>query len=372
MEITREIVERSKGYETPFLLLDLQELERNFNRLRKNLENMEIYYAVKANSHVEILKTLDRLGSNFDVASRGEIDKLLSLNIGTNRMSFGNTIKHERDIRFAYEQGIEMYSFDSEMELEKIARNAPGARVYARLIMSSDDSDWPLSKKFGTDIDHVQQLLVHAGELGLVPYGVSFHVGSQTYNKYKWKEAIVQVAEIFYHLKESNGFELEMINLGGGMPVAHTRPIPNMEEIGEVIKSSLSEYMDFVPNLRVITEPGRSMVGDIGTLVSSVLLRSKKQSDNWVFLDTGVFHGLLETIEDFRYELVVPGRECEEARLFTLAGPTCDSVDTIYEEVDLPEGITLGDRVFFKNAAAYTVEYGTHFNGIQSPAVYIL
>ncbi|HOO32578.1 MAG TPA: type III PLP-dependent enzyme [Thermotogota bacterium] len=371
MEVTNEIYGISKRYETPFLLLDLKQLKKNYKRLDSSMEKIEIYYAVKANSHIEIIKILNNMGSHFDVASRGEIEHLLKLGIPGEKMSFGNTIKKEKDIKFAKDNNIEMYAVDSEMELEKIAKNAPGSKVYARLLMSTDDSDWPLSKKFGTDIDHVIQLLIHAKNLGLEPYGVSFHVGSQTYNKYKWKEAIVQVSEIFFQLKEYEGIELKMVNLGGGMPIQHTRPIPQIEEITQIISESIEEYFVDFPNLRVIIEPGRSMVGDIGTLVSEVVLRSNKQKENWIFLDAGIFHGLLETIEDFRYELIVEGKEDEETAVFTLAGPTCDSVDTIYDEVELPMSITMGDRVFFKNAGAYTVEYGTSFNGIPSPKVYL-
>ena len=208
MEVTNSIYELAKNYETPFVLLDTKLLETNYKRLFSIMDNLEIYYAVKANSHPEIIKKLFTQGSHFDIASRGEIELLLSLGVPGQLMSFGNTIKKEKDIAFAYENNIEMYSVDSEMELEKIANNAPGSKVYARLLMSSDDSDWPLSKKFGTDIDHVIQLLAHAKGLGLIPYGVSFHVGSQTYNKYKWKEAIVQAAEIFYQLKEYENIEL--------------------------------------------------------------------------------------------------------------------------------------------------------------------
>jgi ornithine decarboxylase len=372
LEVTNTIYEIAKNYETPFVLLDPKLLETNYKRLASVMDNLEIYYAVKANSHPEIIKTLFNQGSHFDIASRGEIELLLSLGIPGQLMSFGNTIKKEKDIAFAYENKIEMYSVDSEMELEKIANNAPGSKVYARLLMSSDDSDWPLSKKFGTDIDHVIQLLVHAKGLGLIPYGVSFHVGSQTYNKYKWKEAIVQAAEIFYQLKEYENIELEMINLGGGMPIQHTRPIPQIEEIGLMIKESIEEYFADVKRLRVIVEPGRSMVGDIGVLVTEVILRSRKQKDNWVYIDAGVFHGLLETIEDFRYEIIVEGKEEEETGIFSLAGPTCDSVDTIYDEVELPVSITMGDKLYFKNAAAYTVEYGTTFNGIKPPKAYII
>ncbi|HPE67774.1 MAG TPA: type III PLP-dependent enzyme [Thermotogota bacterium] len=372
MEITEKLKRFAEVYETPFLVLDMEQIERNYRRLQQAVPRSVIYYAVKANSHAAILKTLDRLGSCFDVASRGEIEKLLSLGISPERMSFGNTIKKEPDIAFAYEMGIPYYAVDCEMEVEKIARNAPGAKVYGRIQMSSVDSDWPLSKKFGTDIDHVQSILVLAKQLGLEPYGVTFHVGSQTYNKYRWKEAIVEVSEIFYSLKENHGIELKLVNLGGGIPIAHVRPIPSVEEIGTIVSEAIDNLLGDVEGLQVFIEPGRSMAGDAGTLVSRVLLRSRKQTEEWLYIDAGVFHGLMETIENFRYEIIVPGREYEETKIFTLAGPTCDSVDMVYEEVELPQGTTYQDVLYFKNTGAYTAEYGTHFNGIHPPKVYLL
>ncbi len=372
MEITPDVRLAAKVLNTPFLLLDLDILKSNYRKLLGIIPNLEIFYAVKANSHIRVLETLRDAGSSFDLASIGEIRKLLSLGVDPQRMSFGNTIKREEDIGFAFDHGIEYYAIDAEMEVEKVARNAPGSKVYARLHMSSTDSDWPLSKKFGTDIDHVQSILTYSKTLGLVPYGVSFHVGSQTYNKFKWKEAIMEVAEIFYSLKENHGIELSMINLGGGMPIRHVRPIPTVDEIGTIISDSIANYFQDVPNLRIFIEPGRSMVGDTGTFVSSVLLRSHKQTEEWVYIDAGVFHGLMETIEDFRYEIVVEGREEEETKIFTLAGPTCDSVDKMYDEVPLPQNTTLGDIMYIKNTGAYTAEYGSYFNGIEPPKVYVL
>ncbi len=372
MEITKEILNFSKGRQTPFLIMDLDILKENYNRIRKIHKDLQVFYAVKANSNVRIIETLRDLGSSFDVASRGEIEKLLSLNISPKKMSFGNTIKKESHIAYAHEIGIEYFAIDSEMELEKVARNAPGAKVYGRILMNSMDSDWPLSRKFGTDIDHIQELMIMAKELGLVPYGMNFHVGSQTLNKFSWKQALLEVADIFITLKENHGIELELINLGGGMPIQHTKPIPTVEEVGEVIKTTIEDNFGDFPNLKLFIEPGRSMVGNIGTLVSEVILRSNKQKQEWLFIDSGIFHGLFETIEDFRYEIVVPGKKREQLVNFTLAGPTCDSIDIIYDEVDLPFSTTLGDLLFFKNAGAYTVEYATSFNGINPPDVYIL
>ena len=293
----------------------------------------------------------------------------MDIGVSTDRMSFGNTIKKEKDIKFAWENGVEYFSIDAEMEVDKIARNAPGAKVYGRLAMSSNDAEWPLSGKFGTDVDHLINILKYAKSKGLVPYGVSFHVGSQSYNKYKWKEAILTASEVFDKLYKE-GINLKMINLGGGIPVQHTKPIPSVEEIGDVINNAINEYLGWVNGLRIIVEPGRSMVGNAGITVSRVILKSIKGTQLWVYLDAGVFHGLMETIENFRYEVIVDGKENGEKITMTLAGPTCDSVDTIYDEIELPINIDYGDIVYFINTGAYTNEYATYFNGIEPVKVY--
>lgn len=369
MELTNLIRKAAKSLETPFLVIDTSYVKENYNKLKSSISNTEIFYAVKANSHPSILETLRDIGSSFDVASKGEIVKLMDIGVSTDRMSFGNTIKKEKDIKFAWENGVEYFSIDAEMEVDKIARNAPGAKVYGRLAMSSNDAEWPLSGKFGTDVDHLINILKYAKSKGLVPYGVSFHVGSQSYNKYKWKEAILTASEVFDKLYKE-GINLKMINLGGGIPVQHTKPIPSVEEIGDVINNAINEYLGWVNGLRIIVEPGRSMVGNAGITVSRVILKSIKGTQLWVYLDAGVFHGLMETIENFRYEVIVDGKENGEKITMTLAGPTCDSVDTIYDEIELPINIDYGDIVYFINTGAYTNEYATYFNGIEPVKVY--
>ncbi len=355
--------------ETPFLLIDPKNVVKNYRRLVKAFKkDIEVYYAVKANSHIEFLRHLSREGCSFDVASIGEIMKLISLGVKPERMSFGNTIKKPSDIDIAYTMGIDLFAVDSEMEIDKLAKYAPGSRVFVRIHTSGLESDWPLSKKFGTDVDHAVELVEWARFRGLKPIGVSFHVGSQNYNPKNWEIAIKDTAYVFEQSAKKHRIILDFVNTGGGWPVKHVKPIPAVEEIAEVIESSVEKYIG--RDVVIATEPGRYMVGNAGTLVSTVILRSKRMGSEWVYIDAGVFHGLMETIEDFRYEVVVYGKEDAPKKTFTLAGPTCDSVDVIYDEIELPENVTEGDKVIFINAGAYTVEYGTNFNGIPSPAVY--
>jgi len=372
MRELKKMMDLSRNLETPFILVNLEMLRENYRQLKTNLPFVDIFYAVKANSHHRIINTLKDLGSNFDVASAGEIEKLLKLGIGPDRMSFGNTIKKEKDIEFAYSVGIDYYAVDCEMEVEKVACNAPGSKVYFRLSLDASDSDWPLSKKFGTDAEHIKFLAVYARNLGLIPYGISFHVGSQCNNKFKWREALKQVSEIFRGLLLEHSINLKLINLGGGMPVIYNKPVPTVEEISEVIRNSLEEYFYFVDDLKIIVEPGRSLVGNIGIMGSTVLLRSKKSDGEWVYLDVGIFHGLTEAIGGIKYKIVVEGKENNRKKVFKLAGPTCDSIDILYDAVELPEDITLNDRVYILNTGAYTTEYSTNFNGFYGPSVYFV
>ncbi len=366
MEITQKVREIARKTKKPYVLMDLDIVEKNYKKLMGSIPGVRIFYALKSNSHVKVAKKLQSLGSSFDVASKGEIRKLLEIGIHPSKLSFGNTIKREEDIRFAYKVGINFFAADAEMELEKIARNAPHSKVYFRLSVGETDSDWPLTKKFGTNTEHVKDLILYADALGLKPMGVSFHVGSQCYDKYSWKVALMKVADVFWFAR-LQGIKMNTINLGGGMPIKYVRGIPTVEEIGEVINESVEEYFNFMDTPTLFVEPGRSMVGDAGTLISHVILRSTKDMKDWVYLDTGVYHGLMETIENLRYKIIVDGKDDHPTKTFTLAGPTCDSLDIIYDDVELPEDITLNDVVYFLNAGAYTTDYSTKFNGIEGP-----
>lgn len=372
MRVNDIVKKASDTLETPFLIMDLNIVRENFIRMKKAFKGKaKIFYAVKANSHTRILAFLDSIGSYFDVASRGEIEKLLMLGISPKKMSFGNTIKKECDIRFAYNVGVDLYVADSLMEVEKIAYNAPGSKIFIRVATDGSDSDWPLSKKFGVNTEQALDLVLYAKRLRLKPVGVSFHVGSQNYNKFSWKKAIEKVSKIFAKAMR-NGIDMSFLNVGGGFPIKHLKPIPSVEEISKVIFEAVKEYLWFVPNLEIVVEPGRYMVGDAGIMVTKVILRSRKEDEEWIYIDSGVFHGLAETLEGFRYELIVKDKENMKKKKFVLAGPTCDSVDVIYYDALLPENITKDDIIFFINAGAYTVEYSSRFNGFEPPSIVFL
>ena len=226
--MSEERFERIKAFgkdkETPFLVIDLDIIKANYDALRASLPYAKIYYAVKANPHDEVVGLLRDLGSNFDVATRFELDQLLRLGVSPNRLSFGNTIKKERDIAYFYEKGVRLFVTDSPSDLDKIARAAPGSRVFFRLLTEGLGADWPLSKKFGSHPDLARQLVKLSVRLGLEPYGISFHPGSQQRDVGAWSSALTTVGQLFRWAREEAKVDLKMINMGGGFPADYVRP----------------------------------------------------------------------------------------------------------------------------------------------------
>lgn len=359
---------------TPCVVLDLDRVEENYAAMRAAFPAARIFYALKANPAKPILERLASLGASFDAASWEEIEMCLDAGATPDRISFGNTIKKASSIRRAHQAGIDMFVFDSPEELEKIAEHAPGARVFCRLMVTTDGAAFPLARKFGTGSDMAAELLRRAPELGLVPYGISFHTGSQQVGPEAHEAAIGQVAMIFDDLEKA-GIKLQMINLGGGFPTTYQEETPNIGVFGARILRALEYHFgNDMPD--VILEPGRYMVGDTATLEAEVVLvshRSKTDPTRWVYLDIGVFGGLSETVGELtKYKITTPHDGTTEGPVI-IAGPTCDSADTLYEKANnrMPLALRAGDRVRFHAAGAYITTYATTgFNGFKPLAEY--
>lgn len=374
----------AKGKKTPFLVIDLKKIEEKYDELTKNMPYAKIYYAVKANPEDDIIKLLARKGSNFDVATIYELDQLLRLKISPKRISFGNTIKKEEDIAYAYKKGIRLFATDLISDIKKLAKAAPGSKVFFRIIMEGGSADWPLSRKFGAHPDMIYHLIFEAKKLGLIPYGVSFHVGSQQRDIGQWDQAISQCKYLFDAVKEE-GIELKLINMGGGFPANYISPTHNLETYSKEITRFLEDDFgeNFSNKLEIIIEPGRSIAADAGVIVTEVVMISKKSLSNqfdWVYLDVGKFGGLIETLDELiKYPIFTenyrkPPKE-KECREVILAGPTCDSTDTLYEKHKyfLPKSLKEGDRLYILSTGAYTRSYSSiYFNGFPPLEVYIV
>jgi ornithine decarboxylase len=362
--------------DTPCLVVDLDAIAEAYDLLCRYLSAASVYYAVKANPAPEIVAMLARRGSNFDVASPAEIALCLASGAAAERLSFGNTIKKEKDIAFAHAAGVRLFAFDSEAELEKLARQAPGARVFCRILVSCEGADWPLSRKFGCAPEMAAGLLRQARELGLDPYGVSFHVGSQQTDLTQWDRAVGAVARMFTLLAEID-INLRMVNIGGGFPARYRGEIASLERYAQAVTDALTRHFgNRLPE--IIVEPGRSLVGDAGIIQSEVVLIADKGDGGdrrWVYLDVGKFNGLAETMsESIKYRIEAPGRSGPPLPVI-IAGPTCDSADILYEQTEyrLPSDLAVGDKVEILSAGAYTASYASvGFNGFPPLRTYCI
>ncbi|KFJ90369.1 ornithine decarboxylase [Pseudomonas sp. 1-7] len=364
-------------HETPFVVIDRQIIADAYDQLGTCFPFAKIYYAVKANPATEIIELLRDKGSSFDIASIYELDKVMATGVGPERISYGNTIKKSRDIRYFFDKGVRLFATDSEADLRNIAKAAPGSKIYVRILTEgSTSADWPLSRKFGCQPDMALDLLILAKQLGLVPYGISFHVGSQQRDIDVWDAAIAKVKVIFERLKEEDGITLQMINMGGGFPANYIQRTNDLETYAEEITRFLKEdFGDELPE--IILEPGRSLIANAGVLVSEVVLVARKSRtavERWVYADVGKFSGLIETMDEaIKFPIWTEKKgEMEEV---VIAGPTCDSADIMYEhyKYGLPLNLSSGDRLYWLSTGAYTTSYSAvEFNGFPPLKSYYL
>ena len=362
--------------EGPCLVVDIDVVRENYLAFAKALPDTRVFYAVKANPAPEILKLLAALGSSFDVASLAETEIVLAAGCPPERISYGNTIKKESEIAAAYRLGVTLFAVDCEAEVEKVARRAPGSRVICRIHCDGSGSEWPLSRKFGCEPDYATDILELAHRRGLVPHGISFHVGSQQHNIEAWDRALASTAAIFRACAE-RGITLAMVNLGGGFPAKYLRKTPKLESYGKAIFRALRRHFGNA-SPETIIEPGRGLVGNAGVIEAEVVLIAKRSPEDelrWVYLDIGKFHGLAETIdESIRYPIRTP-RDRDEMAPCVIAGPTCDSVDVLYEKTPypLPVSLAIGDKVLIEATGAYTTTYSSvGFNGYPPLRQYVI
>ncbi|TXD96801.1 type III PLP-dependent enzyme [Psychrobacter frigidicola] len=368
----QKFTQAAEGRETPFLVVDLERIKTKYNEMVGLFPTAKIHYAMKASPAIEVINVLADLGSNFDCASVYELDRVLACGVDAARISYGNTIKKARDVEYAYSKGVQLYATDSELDLKNIAKYAPGSKIFVRILVEgSDTAEWPLSRKFGCHPNMAIDLLIQARDLGLVPYGISFHVGSQQRDVAAWDDALAKVKYMFDWMRNEENIKLKMINLGGGFPANYLSEVNPVQVYAEEIKRYLSDDYNADEMPEIILEPGRSLVGGSGVLVSEVVLISRKSHTDlkrWVYTDVGLFQGLIETLgEAIKYPVYTPKMETSNSPgTVVLAGPTCDSADIMYEDTgyQLPEELEIGDKIYWLTTGAYTNSYSAiEFNG---------
>lgn len=353
-------------HHTPSLVIDLNHVRHKARNFISSMPRVQPHYAVKANPHIEILKVLIEEGVRFEVASIAELDTLLALNVPAQEIFYSNPIKPLEYIEYAAEKGVEWFVLDSVDELKKICSVHPDAKLYIRVETQNLGADWPLTGKFGATLPETHQIVEESKKLNANLAGVTFHVGSQCRNLENWHIGI-ENAKIAFSMMSDFGFEPELLDIGGGFPVQYTKPIPSIEEISESINNAIAGLPE---NLRIIAEPGRFLVGDSACLVSRIVGTAVRHGTRWIYLDTGVFHGFMETVEGIRFQLTTENGGAKIPT--TVAGPTCDSMDVIMRDEMLSINLEEGDYVCFHNMGAYSTAYASEFNGFAKPEVIVL
>jgi ornithine decarboxylase len=360
-----------KKYKTPYMITDLGIIEDKCREFKKELPEAKMYYAVKCFGDKEVIKTVDKFVDGYDIASTEEIKQLLQLGIDPKRITFSNPVKSEAALRQAHKLKVNSFAFQSYNELLKIKKYAPGSKVYLRIKVADSTSSIAFSSKFGVDPGHAKELILSAKQLGLVPMGLTFHVGSQAVDVSVWDSALFICHSIIEELRPE-GINLELINLGGGYPVQYNHTDPTLKQTTKEIKQAINRHTPYITNY--IAEPGRFVVADSSVIVTTVIGVEERGKETWLYLDTGTFQSFIEIFEfhSFPYPVYslahiggkAPNTNTQE---YVLTGPSCDSYDTMAHGIKLPKDIALGDKILVGMTGAYTVVYGSNFNGFKVP-----
>ncbi len=360
----RRPVDASPRRATPYLRLDVASAVARFRRLASALPGTDIHYAVKANPEPALLAALHAAGSKFDVASPAEVDATLSVGASAADLVYSNPIARRSDLMLAAAQGVRLFVVDSLEETAKVADVATGAAVLCRLVTSGEGSDWPLSGKFGCPAEQAIEVLRYARRIGLDPAGISFHVGSQQRDPGAWAAPIAASSRVFEVLA-AEACRPWLLDLGGGFPANLDGGCLAPEVYGRTIEGLLDQHFGARRPV-IMVEPGRGIAADAGVLSAEVLAVVHRNGERWVYLDVGVFTGLIETIDEaIRYPMETD-RDGGPTGPCVVAGPTCDSTDVLYQDtkVDLPLDLAEGDVVRLRGTGAYTSCYSTvGFNG---------
>ena len=356
---------------TPTLFLDFEQINETYTRFETLFNGGRVFYAVKANSNAAICELVVRRGGGLEIASLAELELALRVGATGDQIICSNPIKNPTFLKRMQAAGVYAVVADSVFEVEKIAQYAPGMRVYFRLAVDNTGSVLPLAGKFGVSGEQALALTDLARDLGLEPIGISFHVGSQCLSPMNWVNAIRAAGDVWRQAM-ANGHNFYFLNLGGGYPAGHyhDESIPTLETIARMAMDAIYENIPLNPNLMLVLEPGRGLVGESGVLLATVEGKAIRGDDTWLYLDVGVFNGLMETYEGFPPVIRLLADDADErpTAVYTLAGPSCDSADVIARHMELPE-LHIGDTLAFLDSGAYVTEYGVSFNGFPTPVV---
>ena len=345
-------------YPTPFVVISLAQVEKNYDFLRRRMPRVNVYYAMKANPAPRIMETLARRGASFDTASAGEIETLARMGISGTRMIYANPVKTPQGMAAAAQFGVRRFTFDDRSEIGKMAAAVPGAEVLVRVRVKNQKALVDLNAKFGAEPEAALPLLREAKEAGLSPVGLCFHVGSQSLSLEAYHDALLLMRRLFDEAAAA-GMPLSLLDIGGGFPIPTAdggRP-----DAGGLMTAIEAEIEALFPDVELWAEPGRFLCGTAVNLVTSVIGEKERGGQIWYILDEGLYGTFSGAIFDhwtFDFVAFKPGRR----RKTTLVGPSCDSIDFVRRDILLPK-LAVGDKLLVPDCGAYTTASATTFNG---------
>lgn len=370
MTASPDFINKTRKFKTPFLVFSLAEIKSNYRRISRSFPGVEVFYAVKCNPNSRIIETLNDGGARFEVASIGETKQLLAQGVKAEKIICLHPIKSSEFLKYLAKIGISIVAADSYEEVDKIAKFAPGSKIAVRVAVDNEGSAWSLSGKFGMQVTEFPNILLYIKSKGLVPYGLTFHVGSQCENESNWIKAL-DVCHDIWKTAGKNGIALQYLSLGGGLAVKYTKPVPEIEQVGELVSAKLKQNFASPAGTKFSIEPGRAIAATSGILVNTVFGLAKRGNKNWAYIESGTYNGLVEAIETSSrkfYPLFIDKKGGKKIA-YNIGGPSCVTIDTPFEDVDLPE-LTLGDRLYILNYGAYNLTCSSPFNGFPIPKVY--
>lgn len=353
---------------SPLLVLDGYTVRRQVLALQRALPEVDIYYAVKSLPHPAMVRLMANMGAGFDIASSGEIELLRNLPLSQRRAIHTHPIKRDKDIRDALRFGCTTFVVDNPDELTKFISYRHRVGLLLRVSFRSVAAVVDLSKKFGCAVEDVPGLLELAAQLGIHVKGLSFHVGSQCRDGAEQVKAIHACNTLIRQHYDTGAAPLSILDIGGGFPVAYDGGDVDIERYCAPIREALS---DLPTHVSVIAEPGRHISGPAMTCVTTVIGRAIRSGMRWYYLDDGVYGSFSGQIFDHvRYPLEIFSDDMPRAA-GVLAGPTCDSIDLIAEDIELPE-LRLGDVIVGHMMGAYTAASATEFNSLKKANILVI
>ncbi len=359
---------------TPLFIIDHDRIRENYRTFKKHLPRVQAYYAVKANSNQEIVRTLFEEGASFDVASYNEFMQVYEYIAGFeakekdfyiwDKIIFSNTIKDPETLR-KIRRYKPLVTYDNEDELRKIKEHCDTAGLVLRLKAPDIGSQVEMSSKFGAEPGDARDLITKAFDLGLVVEGLSFHVGSQCTNFDNYAAAL-DIASRILHDARKRGRHVKIVDIGGGFPVPYDSRVPHFEKLAEVINAECERL--FPQDVELLAEPGRFMVATTAALVSQIVGKARRDGKIFYYINDGVYH----TFSGVVYDHWIPNFHAfktGDTEVCAVVGPTCDSFDKISLSEQLPANLEIGDYLYTENIGAYSIASSTRFNGFEGAKV---